>query len=99
MAKRGGEDELHRVHLDLLFDEQVGYQPEAYERLLRDAMHGDFELFPDQVAVEQTWRIVDPLLTGGDVLPYDPQTWGPAQAGALLAEHGGWRAPWLPPVD
>ena len=107
IAKRGGEEKLHRVHLDLLFDEQVGYQPEPYERLLRDAMHGDFELFPDQVSVEQTWRIVEPLLTdgpngdgpNGDVLPYEPCTWGPEQAGALLTGHGGWREPWLPEDD
>jgi glucose-6-phosphate 1-dehydrogenase len=105
IAKRGGEEKLHRVHLDLLFDEQVGYQPEPYERLLRDAMHGDFELFPDQVAVEQTWRIVEPLLTDepngnggpeGEVFPYDGDSWGPEAASALLTGHGGWREPWLP---
>ncbi len=35
IAKKAGEDALHRVHLDLLFDEQDGPQPEPYERLLR----------------------------------------------------------------
>ena len=108
MGKRGGEDTLHRVHLDLLFDEQVGYQPEPYERLLRDAMQGDFELFPDQESVEQTWRIVEPLLTDapngdggpeGDVALYEPGSWGPEQASALLTGHGGWRSPWLPGDD
>ena len=47
MAKKAGEDALHRVHLDLLFDEQVGDQPEPYERLLRDALRGDPQLFPN----------------------------------------------------
>ncbi len=96
MAKRGGEERLHRVGLSLLFGEQVGYQPEAYERLLGDALHGDFQLFPDQPAVEQTWRIVEPILSGLDPLPYEPGTWGPEAADELVAEHGGWRAPWLP---
>ena len=99
MAKRGGEDLLHRVHLDLLFDEQVGYQPDPYERLLSDAMNGDFELFPDQVSVEQTWRIVEPLLGGADVpevVAYEPGSWGPERAADLLTGHGGWRRPWLP---
>jgi glucose-6-phosphate 1-dehydrogenase len=96
MAKRGGEEALHRVHLDLFFDEQVGDQPEPYERLLRDAMRGELELFPDQDAVEQTWRIVEPLLAGGqDLQPYEPGSWGPEAAEQLPAGHGGWRQPWL----
>ncbi len=96
-AKRGGEEALHGVHLDLLFGEQVGYQPEAYERLLADAMHGTFNLFPDQASVEQTWRIVEPLLSdGGAALPYERGSWGPAAAAELLDGHGGWRDPWLP---
>ena len=46
MAKRGGEEALQRVHLDLLFGDQVGDQPEPYERLLRDALIGNSDLFP-----------------------------------------------------
>ena len=96
MAKRGGEEALHRVHLDLFFDEQIGDQPEPYERLLRDAMRGELELFPDQDAVEQTWRIVEPLLAGGqDLQPYEPGSWGPEAAEQLPAAHGGWRQPWV----
>lgn len=96
MAKRGGEEALHRVHLDLFFDEQVGDQPAAYERLLRDAMRGELELFPSQDSVEQTWRIVEPLLDrDGDPEPYEPGSWGPEAVGQLPAGHGGWRQPWL----
>ena len=62
MAKKAGEDELQRVHLDLLFEQQVGEQPEPYERLLRDALRGDSQLFPDFDAIDETWRIVQPLL-------------------------------------
>jgi glucose-6-phosphate 1-dehydrogenase len=96
IAKRGGEEKLHRVHLDLFFDEQVGSQPEAYERLLRDALHGPFVLFPNQDAVEQTWRIVQPLLDDPSPLKhYEPGSWGPDEAGELLAGYGGWRQPWV----
>jgi glucose-6-phosphate 1-dehydrogenase len=97
LAKKAGEDKLHRVHLDLLFEQQVGDQPEPYERLLRDAIDGDPELFPTEVAIEETWRIVQPLLDDpGEVETYAPGTWGPEQASHLLTGHGGWRKPWMP---
>ena len=96
MAKRAGEDELQPVHLDLLFETQVGDQPEPYERLLRDALRGNPQLFPNQDAVEQTWRIVQPLLDDPPpVEPYAPGSWGPESASLLLTGHGGWRKPWL----
>jgi glucose-6-phosphate 1-dehydrogenase len=97
MAKRPGEDSLQRVHLDLLFESQVGDQPEPYERLLRDALRGDLSLFPNQSSIEQTWRIVQPLLDDPPpIQPYAPGTWGPEAASHLLTGHGGWRKPWLP---
>jgi glucose-6-phosphate 1-dehydrogenase len=97
MAKKGGEDALQRVHLDLLFGEQVGDQPEPYERLLRDALRGDPQLFPSQDAIEQTWRIVQPLLDDPPpVEPYEPGTWGPPSASHLVTGHGGWQQTWLP---
>jgi len=97
LAKKAGEDRLHRVHLDLLFEQQVGDQPEPYERLLRDALDGDPELFPSQEAIEDTWRIVQPLLDEpGEIETYKPGAWGPERAGHLLTGHGGWRKPWLP---
>ena len=97
MAKKAGEDALHRVHLDLLFDQQDSEQPEPYERLLRDALRGDPQLFPNFDAIDQTWRIVQPLLDNPpQVEPYDPGSWGPEAASHLLAGHGAWRKPWLP---
>jgi glucose-6-phosphate 1-dehydrogenase len=97
LAKKGGAEALQRVHLDLLFGEQVGDQPEPYERLLRDAVLGEPGLFPNQDAIEETWRIVQPLIDqpcGLDA--YEPGSWGPESAEALPAENGGWRNPWLP---
>jgi glucose-6-phosphate 1-dehydrogenase len=97
IAKKGGVEELHRVHLDLLFGEQVGDQPEPYERLLRDALDGDASRFPSQDAIEQTWRIVQPLLDDpAPVETYEPGSWGPESATKLVNSHGGWREPWLP---
>jgi glucose-6-phosphate 1-dehydrogenase len=97
IAKRGGAEALQRVHLDMLFGEQVGDQPEAYERLLRDAIDGDPSRFPSEDAIEQTWRIVQPLLDAPPpVQPYEPGTWGPEGSAKLVDDHGGWRQPWLP---
>lgn len=65
---------------------------EPYERLLGDAMAGDPTLFARQDEVEEGWRIVEPLL--GDVGPlreYEPGTWGPAAADALVERVGGWQ--------
>ena len=97
MAKKAGEDALHRVHLDLLFEQQDSDQPEPYERLLRDALRGNPELFPNFEAIDETWRIVQPLLDDPPpVEVYDPGSWGPESASHLLTGHGGWRKPWLP---
>ncbi len=97
LVKQAGEDKLQRVHLDMLFAEQVGDQPEPYERLLRDALIGDASRFPTLAGIEATWRIVQPLLDDPPpVEPYEPGTWGPEAAGHLLTGHGGWRKPWLP---
>ena len=97
LAKKGGAEALQRVHLDLLFEDQVGDQPAPYERLLLDALRGNTELFPNEAAIEETWRIVQPLLeVDSEPDPYKPGTWGPQRAGELLHGHGGWRRPWLP---
>ncbi len=66
-----------------------------YERLLNDAMHGDASLFARQDTIEEQWRIVDPVLDmPTQPHPYEPGTWGPAEAGHLVAElAGGWKRP------
>ena len=73
--------------------------PEAYERLLLDAMVGDPTLFIRTDEVEQAWRIVEPLLTAWDdpqfpLAHYPAGTWGPTEADRLLARDGRrWRSP------
>ena len=68
---------------------------EAYERVLTDAMAGDATLFARQDYVEEAWRIVDPVLKAQTpVYPYEPHTWGPAQAqGGDLHPPCGWDFP------
>lgn len=65
-----------------------------YERLLGDALAGDSALFTTQATVEAAWAVVDPILEHhGAAIPYAPGTWGPAEAGALLAPGQVWHNP------
>jgi glucose-6-phosphate 1-dehydrogenase len=73
--------------------------PDAYERLLLDAMVGDPTLFIRTDEVEQAWRIVDPILEawedpGFPLARYGAGTWGPREADRLLERDGRqWRKP------
>jgi glucose-6-phosphate 1-dehydrogenase len=97
LSKKGGADELQRIHFDMLFGAQAGEQPEAYERLLHDALRGDSSQFPDYEAIAETWRIVQPLIDDPcELETYEKKTWGPKSADNLVKAHGGWREPWLP---
>jgi glucose-6-phosphate 1-dehydrogenase len=52
--------------------------------------------FTREDAVEQTWRIMQPLIDSPPpVIPYQQGTWGPTESNHLLRGFGGWRAPWL----
>jgi glucose-6-phosphate 1-dehydrogenase len=80
---------------ELLASEDPAGDMLAYERLLGDAMRGDAGLFARQDAVEAQWRIVDPVVDATTPLyPYEPATWGPAEADRLLTEA---RCPWHEP--
>ena len=66
----------------------------AYEELLFDAMRGNSARFARQDYVEEAWRIVDPILRDGiTVYDYEPGTWGPSEADALVAADSGWFNP------
>ncbi|HEV7677038.1 MAG TPA: glucose-6-phosphate dehydrogenase [Candidatus Dormibacteraeota bacterium] len=69
--------------------------PEAYERLLHDALLGDHTLFIREDEVERGWQIIDPILRAEPpVLPYEAGTWGPERADEIaghwhsLEDHG-----------
>jgi glucose-6-phosphate 1-dehydrogenase len=68
-------------------------EPDAYERVLGDAMGGDPTLFAREDYVEEAWRIVDPVIAAGTpIYPYDPGQWGPAET-QRLEPPGGWDNP------
>jgi glucose-6-phosphate 1-dehydrogenase len=64
--------------------------PEAYERLLLDALAGDASLFTRADEVETAWGLIDPVLQVWEsqkrsVAIYEPGSWGPTEADELLA--------------
>jgi glucose-6-phosphate 1-dehydrogenase len=96
-AKKAGVEEVEPADLEVLFEKMPGEDPEPYERLLGDALAGRSQLFTREDAVEETWRIVQPLLDEpGPVHPYEPGTWGPKEADALTRGISQWYEPWLP---
>jgi len=67
---------------------------EPYDRLLGDAMEGDALLFAREDEVEAAWGVVDPVLDSPTPPhEYEPGTWGPRPADAMLSEFGGWHEP------
>jgi glucose-6-phosphate 1-dehydrogenase len=97
LAKRAGEEAFDPADFEVLFERKPGEDPEPYERLLGDALRGDSQLFTREDAIEQTWRIVQPLLDEPPpVKPYDPGTWGPDEASKLVRGVCEWYEPWLP---
>lgn len=97
LAKKAGEEAFEPADLEVLFEKAPGEEPEPYERLLDDALHGRGQLFTREDAVEETWRIVEPLLDEpGPVHPYERGTWGPKEAEKLTRGICQWHEPWLP---
>jgi glucose-6-phosphate 1-dehydrogenase len=80
--------------VDMEFHYPAGVLPDAYERLLLDAMQGDASLFARADEIELAWSIIDPIIAAWgkpDAAPlafYEPGSWGPAEADAFLAQDG-----------
>jgi glucose-6-phosphate 1-dehydrogenase len=92
-VKRPGESMVGE-RIELVAHHQHPDEMEPYERLLGAAAKGDPTLFAREDAVEESWRIVDPIL--GNATPlyqYDPDTWGPPEADRLLTPEEGWHNP------
>jgi glucose-6-phosphate 1-dehydrogenase len=95
IAARGG-DSWRTVHLDTSFSHELGEPLQPYERLLHSALVGEHQLFTREDSIEQTWRIVQPLLEQPPALHrYPTGSWGPGEADALLRGHPPWQPPWL----
>jgi glucose-6-phosphate 1-dehydrogenase len=93
--------QIRPVRMHFSYDAEFGaYTPEAYERLLLEALAGDATLFIRRDEVETAWSIVDPIREGWANQPlnaselYEAGQWGPAAADQLLAKRGhSWRNP------
>ena len=91
--KRPGKDFVGEQR-ELYLCEDEANEESTYERLLGAAMAGDGALFTSQDAVEAAWAVVDPVLTEHHAaLPYEPGSWGPDAANALIAPDGVWHNP------
>jgi glucose-6-phosphate 1-dehydrogenase len=95
-AHRADEPGAEPITLDMEFAGQGGEGPTPYEVLLHAAMVGDSTRFTRQDAVEETWRVMQPLLDAPPpVHPYAQGSWGPDAADELVAGHGRWHEPWV----
>jgi glucose-6-phosphate 1-dehydrogenase len=85
------------VDLSLVFAEELGAAFEPYERLLHQAMLGNHALFSREDLVEETWRVVQPLIDHPpSVLAYPRGSMGPDQQDELLRGWPAWVTPWIP---
>ncbi|HEV2998986.1 MAG TPA: glucose-6-phosphate dehydrogenase [Solirubrobacteraceae bacterium] len=89
---------IRPVNMEFLYGTSfLSQSPEAYERLIMDAMRGDPTLFTRNDEVEAQWRICDPILAAWEGRPeelpqYEAGSQGPPQAEGLLREGHRWRA-------
>jgi glucose-6-phosphate 1-dehydrogenase len=97
---------IRPVNMEFLYGTSfLSQSPEAYERLITDAMRGDPTLFTRNDEVEAQWCICDPIVrdwepthprqpgVGGTPLPqYEAGSQGPAEADSILCEGHSWRA-------
>ncbi|APT92489.1 glucose-6-phosphate dehydrogenase [Corynebacterium phocae] len=91
--------EVRDVNMDFAYAEAFTEEsPEAYERLILDALLDESSLFPTNEEVELSWSILDPILEfwaeTGAPQEYVSGTWGPASADKMLYRNGHeWRRP------
>jgi glucose-6-phosphate 1-dehydrogenase len=95
-ARRADKEGPTEIELDMEFAQEGGEGATPYEVLLHAALVGDSTHFTRQDNVEESWRIVQPLLNAPPpVHSYEQGTWGPEEAQRLVAGFGGWRGPWV----
>ncbi len=89
---------IRPVHMEFLYGTSfLSQSPEAYERLITDAMRGDATLFTRDDEVEAQWRICDPVLSAwaddSTALPqYEAGSQGPVEASEIMRDGQSWRA-------
>src|SRR5215210_6719093 len=95
----GQANQIRPVTMDFRYNASFGVEsPEAYERLLLDAMLGDSTLFTRSDEVETSWSLITPIHQGWDAASppdfpnYEAGSWGPKEADKLLGRSGRkWR--------
>ena len=88
--------DMRSVNMDFRYADSFGgcSIPEAYERLLFDALNGDASLFTRSDGIEKGWQFIDPIIRGWEskkaprLASYKKGTWGPKEADAFLARDG-----------
>jgi glucose-6-phosphate 1-dehydrogenase len=94
-ARHAGTREVRPITLDMAFADEGGEGATPYEVLLHAAMVGETVRFTRQDGVEETWRVMQPLLDAPPAVhAYEPGTWGPRESTALVAGHSRWYDPW-----
>ena len=89
---------IRPVNMEFLYGTSfLSQSPEAYERLILDAMRGDATLFTRNDEVEAQWRIIDPILEAWEqddrpLATYPAGSQGPEEADSILARGHRWRA-------
>lgn len=101
-AKQPDSDQESRsVDMEFHYSSSFGGSilPDAYERLILDALHGDAALFARSDEIEQAWRLIDPLVDawehkdGPALLSYEPGSWGPVAAKKLIVQNScAWKS-------
>ncbi len=88
---------IRPVNMEFLYGTAfLSQSPEAYERLIMDAMRGDPTLFTRNDEVEAQWQICDPIVKAweadaGPLPQYESGSQGPAEAAEILREGDRWR--------
>jgi glucose-6-phosphate 1-dehydrogenase len=96
-ARRTDVGRIGPIELDMEFAAEGGEGATPYEVLLHAALVGNPTRFSRQDGVEETWRVMQPLLDAPPpVHSYAPGTWGPEAGNEITAGFGGWRRPWVP---
>ena len=88
--------ETRSVDMEFHYDDAFGSTiiPDAYERLLLDALQGDASLFTRADEAEMAWSLIDPILDYWEnkqeppLTTYAPGSWGPKEANVLLNQDG-----------
>jgi glucose-6-phosphate 1-dehydrogenase len=95
-ARRGDSAGAETITLDMDAAEQGGEGSKPYEVLLQAALAGNPTRFTRQDVLEECWRILEPLLDRPPAVHgYQPGSWGPVEADALLGADSHWHGPWV----